>query len=172
MIQVVKEEKVPVYEATCQECGSVIRYMASDRIGGHIICPVCKNNFLVSISNPVDYISSSNKFVLPSNEDDEDIPGIDLCYSCENQKYFSVQEPCVKCLISSPLRVSGSYYKKKAEERMLAVVVRLDVIGKIGEVEYVSDNLDEAFEYRFKHEKDLKLNERYDIYYGRRQDDD
>ena len=38
---VVERKPAPVYEVKCWECGSKIRYKASEVISGFISCPVC-----------------------------------------------------------------------------------------------------------------------------------
>ena len=41
-MEIIERKPVPLYEATCQECGSVIRYRAAERYWtGSITCPVC-----------------------------------------------------------------------------------------------------------------------------------
>lgn len=41
-MQIVERKPVPIYEVTCVECGSKIRYQASEVIQCHITCPVCR----------------------------------------------------------------------------------------------------------------------------------
>ena len=40
-MEVVKANGVPIYELTCTECQSIIRYKASEVSACHITCPVC-----------------------------------------------------------------------------------------------------------------------------------
>lgn len=41
MITVIKEEKVPIYETECYECGSLLHYTKADVSLLHITCPIC-----------------------------------------------------------------------------------------------------------------------------------
>ena len=42
MVKIAKEEKVPIYEVKCEECGSALRFTKADVYWGTINCPVCK----------------------------------------------------------------------------------------------------------------------------------
>ena len=53
---VVDKKPVPIYEITCQECGSIIRYQASEVSWCHISCPICKVSNWANTICPVDYI--------------------------------------------------------------------------------------------------------------------
>ena len=55
MIKIVKANNVPVYEKTCEECKSVIRYTAGEVAYGHITCPVCGSDIWANTSCPVAY---------------------------------------------------------------------------------------------------------------------
>ena len=41
MIEVIDEKPIPIYEATCPECGSTLEYTAASVAYSHITCPVC-----------------------------------------------------------------------------------------------------------------------------------
>ena len=56
--------------------------------------------------------------------------------------------------------------------KSLAVVVRMLVDEKKGDVEYACPDLDEAFEWTKDHEKDLNEGERFDIYYRAEEEED
>ena len=155
MITVVKKEKVPVYEVNCPECKSKIRYTANEVSLCYIACPVCKCSIRADLVFPVEH----------ADMDPEDFPGRDFCETCANNKFYPDCHPCIDCIddVDGILQITGTKYKKR---KSIAVVVKMDIIGKIGDVVYVSDNLDEAFTWRVKHEKDLRANQRYDVYYG------
>lgn len=38
---IIERKPVPIYEVTCSECGSKLRYKASEVEYSHITCPVC-----------------------------------------------------------------------------------------------------------------------------------
>ena len=40
-MKVIKREPVPVYEAQCPECNSVLQYRKNEVSNKHITCPVC-----------------------------------------------------------------------------------------------------------------------------------
>ncbi len=42
MIEVIDEKPIPIYEATCPECGSTLEYTAASVAFSHITCPVCR----------------------------------------------------------------------------------------------------------------------------------
>lgn len=52
---VIKRGTVPLYELTCIECGSVLRYKASEVINCHITCPVCGTSLWAETNVPVGY---------------------------------------------------------------------------------------------------------------------
>ena len=52
---VVVERPVPIYQVTCPECKSVIRYKACEVAWQHIDCPVCGSSIWASTIYPVNY---------------------------------------------------------------------------------------------------------------------
>ena len=51
----VKINDVPIYEVTCEECKSVIRYKACEVAFCHITCPVCGVSLWANTICPVAY---------------------------------------------------------------------------------------------------------------------
>lgn len=54
-MEIVEKKPMPIYEAKCFECGSKIRYRASDVSLCHITCPVCGISLWASTITPVEY---------------------------------------------------------------------------------------------------------------------
>lgn len=54
-MQIVERKPVPIYEVTCFECQSRIRYQASEVYYSHITCPVCRTLLWAMTLNPVTY---------------------------------------------------------------------------------------------------------------------
>lgn len=54
-MKIVKANDVPIYEVTCEECKSVIRYKACEVFYCHITCPVCGVSLWANTVCPVDY---------------------------------------------------------------------------------------------------------------------
>lgn len=54
-MEVVERKPVPIYEVTCYECQSKIRYKASEVYYGHIGCPVCGTSLWAMTIKPVCY---------------------------------------------------------------------------------------------------------------------
>ena len=52
-MQIVERKPVPIYEVTCFECGSKIRYQASEVHYCHITCPICRTLLWAMTINPV-----------------------------------------------------------------------------------------------------------------------
>ena len=53
-MEVVERKPVPLYEKKCQECGSVIRYKASEVYWtGSITCPVCGVSVWAQTIHPI-----------------------------------------------------------------------------------------------------------------------
>lgn len=52
---IVKRNPVPVYEITCPECKSVIRYVKAEVFTSHIACPVCGVSAWADTIYPVEY---------------------------------------------------------------------------------------------------------------------
>lgn len=58
---VVERKPIPIYEITCFECGSRIRYQASEVSYCHITCPVCRTSLWAMTINPVAYKDSEEE---------------------------------------------------------------------------------------------------------------
>ena len=56
-MKIVKANDVPIYEVTCEECKSVIRYKACEVAYCHITCPVCGVSLWANTVCPVTYES-------------------------------------------------------------------------------------------------------------------
>lgn len=54
-MQIVERKPVPIYEVTCFECGSKIRYKAAEVSYCHITCPVCRTLLWAMTISPVAY---------------------------------------------------------------------------------------------------------------------
>lgn len=54
-MEIVERHQVPIYEERCVECGSVIRYKASEVSWHHIVCPVCGVSLWANTICPVAY---------------------------------------------------------------------------------------------------------------------
>lgn len=54
-MQIVERKPVPIYEVICFECGSKIRYQASEVNYSHITCPVCRTLLWAMTISPVAY---------------------------------------------------------------------------------------------------------------------
>lgn len=54
-MKIVKANDVPIYEVTCEECKSVIRYKACEVVWCHITCPVCGIALWANTVSPVAY---------------------------------------------------------------------------------------------------------------------
>ena len=52
---VVEKKPVPVYEAECPECKSIIQYRKSEVMTCHITCPICGISFWADTIIPVRY---------------------------------------------------------------------------------------------------------------------
>lgn len=52
---VIEKKPVPLYEVVCYECGSKLRYKASDVHYSHITCPVCGISLWAMTIKPVAY---------------------------------------------------------------------------------------------------------------------
>jgi predicted RNA-binding Zn-ribbon protein involved in translation (DUF1610 family) len=53
-MEVVERKPVPLYEAKCQECGSVLRYVAAEvDWTGAFRCPVCGVTVWAQTINPI-----------------------------------------------------------------------------------------------------------------------
>ena len=57
---IVERKPVPIYEVVCFECGSRLRYHASEVHYCHITCPVCNTLLWAMTVSPVDYISDQS----------------------------------------------------------------------------------------------------------------
>lgn len=65
-MQIVESKAIPVYEVTCFECRSVIRYKACEVSMLHIGCPVCGVSIMASVCNPVCYeLPKANQNEMP-----------------------------------------------------------------------------------------------------------
>lgn len=60
-MKIVKTNGVPIYEITCEECKSVIRYKACEVAWCQIICPVCGVSLWADTICPVAYEPKENK---------------------------------------------------------------------------------------------------------------
>lgn len=60
-MKIVKANGVPIYEVTCIECKSIIRYKACEVSWCHIICPVCGVSLWANMISPVAYESQENR---------------------------------------------------------------------------------------------------------------
>lgn len=56
---IIIRKPVPLYELTCSECGSVIRYKASEVHCMHIDCPVCGVFNWAEANIPVAYLNDA-----------------------------------------------------------------------------------------------------------------
>ena len=56
-MKIVKANNVPIYEVTCEECKSIIRYKACEVAFCHITCPVCGIALWANTVSPVAYES-------------------------------------------------------------------------------------------------------------------
>lgn len=54
-MEIIEKKPVPIYEVVCFECGSKIRYQASEVYYCHITCPVCRTSLWAMTILPVDY---------------------------------------------------------------------------------------------------------------------
>ena len=54
-MEVVERKPVPIYEVSCWECQSKIRYKNSEVYYSHITCPVCGTSLWAMTINPVCY---------------------------------------------------------------------------------------------------------------------
>lgn len=54
-MKIVKANGIPIYEVTCQECKSVIRYKACEVFLSFITCPVCGKPIWANTIRPVAY---------------------------------------------------------------------------------------------------------------------
>lgn len=54
-MEIVEKKPVPIYESTCQECKSVLRYKASEVSLLHITCPVCGSSVWADTISPVNF---------------------------------------------------------------------------------------------------------------------
>lgn len=52
-MQIIEKKPVPIYEVTCFECGSKLRYQTSEVYYGHITCPVCRTLLWAMTIKPV-----------------------------------------------------------------------------------------------------------------------
>ena len=52
-MQIVERTPVTIYEVTCFECGSTLRYQASEVYLCHINCPVCNTALWAMTISPV-----------------------------------------------------------------------------------------------------------------------
>lgn len=57
---IVEKKPVPIYEITCYECKSKIRYKAAEVYCSHINCPVCGVSNWASVICPVTYEEGEN----------------------------------------------------------------------------------------------------------------
>ena len=64
-MKIVKANGVPIYEVTCVECKSVIRYKAREVAFCHITCPVCGISLWANTVCPIAYESQE----LPEEEE-------------------------------------------------------------------------------------------------------
>lgn len=56
---IIEKKPIPIYEAKCNECLSVIRYQKSEvGFGGYIACPVCRCSVWAGTIRPVEMIDS------------------------------------------------------------------------------------------------------------------
>ncbi len=56
-MEIIKINNIPIYEVTCEECKSVIRYKACEVAFCHIVCPVCGVSLWANTICPVAYES-------------------------------------------------------------------------------------------------------------------
>lgn len=56
-MEIVKANDVPIYEVTCEECKSIIRYKACEVNWHNITCPVCGISLWANTVCPVAYES-------------------------------------------------------------------------------------------------------------------
>lgn len=52
-MEIVNAKPIPIYEVTCEECKSVIRYKACEVAYCHITCPVCGISLWANTCCPV-----------------------------------------------------------------------------------------------------------------------
>ena len=53
-MEVIERKLVPIYEAECGECHSVLQYRAAEvHFTGYITCPVCGKSVWANTINPV-----------------------------------------------------------------------------------------------------------------------
>lgn len=58
---VIEKKPVPVYEVTCDECGSKIQYKKSEVSLAHITCPVCGVSLWANTIRAVRYESEGDE---------------------------------------------------------------------------------------------------------------
>jgi phage FluMu protein Com len=54
-MQIVERKPIPLYEVVCFECGSKLRYQASEVNYCHITCPVCRTLLWAMTINPAGF---------------------------------------------------------------------------------------------------------------------
>lgn len=52
-MEIIDKKPIPLYEVTCWECESIIRYRASEVIWCHITCPVCGVSIWANTIQPI-----------------------------------------------------------------------------------------------------------------------
>lgn len=62
-MEIIKKQPVPLYDVTCPECRSIIRYKACEVNWYHITCPVCGVLVWANTVQPI-------MFEPPKEEDD------------------------------------------------------------------------------------------------------
>lgn len=60
-MEVINRQPIPIYEVTCPECQSVIRYKACEVSWCHITCPVCGVSVWANTVCPVTLEENSNE---------------------------------------------------------------------------------------------------------------
>ncbi len=60
-MKIVKANDIPIYEITCEECKSIIRYKACEVSYCYITCPVCGVSLWANMVHPVAYESPEVK---------------------------------------------------------------------------------------------------------------
>lgn len=61
-MEIIDRKSIPIYEAICPECKSVLQYKKSElHLGGYLTCPVCGDTVWGSAIKPVKYMDNSEE---------------------------------------------------------------------------------------------------------------
>ena len=61
-MEVIDKKPIPIYEVTCRECKSRIRYKACEVVWQHITCPVCGVSLWANTTVAVDYVLPTREY--------------------------------------------------------------------------------------------------------------